>query len=437
MIYLDYVFPFLFPFYQPPLLQTGRHWLLSLLCQSELSFYTAASLSSYFFSVIQDCREAEESCKDIVWRQLTAQVDKAIRTIQQDINDLNLRGAQATLMDNVHVLGEILQLLIVDVMVCRSVDWNIHLTPALGIFEDIFKHQSTLSSQPNLEALLRQMPVPFPAISTKPIPSTADQSASLFFMATILFIDVISSTALERAPRLQSYHPNLLRNDSKVGIRISLEDFFGCQNWVLLCITHISTLDAWKKNARRAGTLSVVELVNKSRHISEALDHGLHQLDRDTGCTNLPTVSASRLDAYYTRLTQGATDHASIAMITRIWAHAAKIYLSVILSGWQPASLDIRDSVSSILALLEGIKSPAQLRSLVWPLCVAGCLALPQQEQDLRNIVHSMGELGIFGTIKVAQSIMEAVWASRDTLDRHIWDIAACLKILGSPVLLL
>ena len=28
MIYLDYVFPFLFPFYQPSLLETGRQWLL-------------------------------------------------------------------------------------------------------------------------------------------------------------------------------------------------------------------------------------------------------------------------------------------------------------------------------------------------------------------------------------------------------------------------
>ena len=35
MIYLDYVFPFLFPFYQPSLLETGRQWLLGLLCQNE------------------------------------------------------------------------------------------------------------------------------------------------------------------------------------------------------------------------------------------------------------------------------------------------------------------------------------------------------------------------------------------------------------------
>lgn len=52
MVYLDCVFPFLFPFYRPSLLETGRQWLLGSVTQKEVSFHTAASLSAYFFSLV-------------------------------------------------------------------------------------------------------------------------------------------------------------------------------------------------------------------------------------------------------------------------------------------------------------------------------------------------------------------------------------------------
>ncbi len=441
MIYLDYVFPFLFPFYRPPLLETGRHWLLSLLCQNEVSFHTAASLSSYFFSVVlQDGRrEMQDSCKALVWEHLMGQMDLALKMIQEDIDDINRRGVQAALMESAHILGEIIQLLIMEITVRRNVEWTIHLTPALVLFDDIFKHHGTFSYQPNLDVLLRQMSPQFSTMAiahSKPLPNTADQSALLFFMAILLFIDIVSSTALDQPPRLQSYHLNLLSSYRAADTPVSLEAFVGCQNWVLLAISDISALNAWKKNAKCAGNLSVIDLVNRAGPISQALHKGLMSLDTNKASGHPMVTAAGRLDGYYSRLEDKTTDHASIATATRIWAHAANIYLYVVLSGWQPASPDVHNSVAEVLTLLQGVESPSQLRSLAWPLCVAGCLALPYQEREVSCIIESMGELGVFGTVSEAQGIVEAVWRSRDTLDRGTWDIAACLRILGSPALL-
>ncbi len=442
MIYLDYVFPFLFPFYRPPLLETGRHWLLSLLCQNEVSFHTAASLSSYFFQVVlQDGRQdVQDSCKALVWRQLMGQIDMAFTKIQQGIEDINRRGVQAALMESAHVLGEIIQLLFMEVTVRRNANWTIHLIPALVLFEDIFKYHGTLSSQPNLDLLLRQMHPPFVTTGmahTKPLPNTADQSALFFFMAILLFIDIVSSTALEQPPRLQRYHLHLLSSHPAAETSVSLEAFVGCQNWVFLAISDISTLNAWKKNAKRVGNLSVIDLVNRAQPICQALEKGLMGLDANTTSGHSTVTAAGRLDGYYTRLEGRTTDQASIKTATRAWAHAANIYLSVVLSGWQPGCTDVQINVAKVLTHLQGVvESPAQLRSLAWPLCVAGCLALPSQEQEVRCIVASMGELGVFGTMSEARDILEAVWSSRNTLDRDAWDIDACLRILGSPALL-
>jgi hypothetical protein len=79
----------------------------------------------------------QDSCKALVWDQLMSQMDMSVKRIQQDIDAISRRGVQTALMKSAHLLGE-----------------TIHLTPALSLFEDVFKQHGTLSSQPNLEVLL-------------------------------------------------------------------------------------------------------------------------------------------------------------------------------------------------------------------------------------------------------------------------------------------
>lgn len=450
MIYLDYVFPFMFPYYRPSLLETGRQWLLGLLCQNEVSFHTAASLSAYFFSLVPqgEGREMHDECKAIVWERLVEQMDMGLKSIQNNISVMSHQQSVLhtgnLLTNKTRIMEEIVQLLIVEVTVRRDVDWMIHLAPAVALFNEVFLDYGLdqSSQDPSLGVLLDALPpLSFPVATPvqKPLPNTSDQSALVFYSSLLLFVDIIASTCLGKAPDLQNSHQSLLMSSSSQSEEkcpVRLETVVGCQNWPLVAIGQISALCAWKREAIQSGNFSVLHLVNHAGPISQALDTGLANLDANPpGPRSNVTGASRRLEGYYSRHDR-AIDHKSIATVTRIWAYAAKLYLSVVLSGWQPNSADVQASIVKILILLQTIESPAQLRSLSWPICVAGCLALPTQEQEFRRIVGEVGELSEFGTVGMTLRIMEAVWNARDAVDGNVWDIASSLSILGHSALL-
>lgn len=444
MIYLDYVFPFLFPFYRPSLLETGRQWLLGMLCQNEVSFHTAASLSSYFFSLVpqDEERQMHDECKALVWDRLVGQMDLAVKTIQSSVAELSHQGPHASsLTGKARIMEEITCLLIVEVTVRRDVDWAIHLTPALAIFDEMFTvHGLDGASEPSITTLLSALPpimFPEPTTHQKPLPNTPDQSALVFFISLLLYVDIVASTSLGRAPHLHTYHPSLLSAQSEQDCQVRIEQVLGWQNWPLVAIGNISALCAWKREAKQTGNFSVFHLVKLADPISQALDDGLLGLERNPPrAAPRGTGASRRLEGYYSRHDR-SIDHNAIATVTRIWAYAAKIYLSVAVSGWQPRSAEVHDNVAKVVGLLQTIESPAQLRSLSWPICVAGCLALPGQEPEFRRIVGEVGELADFGTIGTTLRIMEQVWHSRETVDGDVCDLSSALNILGSSALLI
>lgn len=337
-------------------------------------------------------------------------------------------------------MEEITQLLIVEVTVRSNTDWTIHLTPAFALFDEIFKsHGVDDNSEPSLAVLLSALALPFSVATPhqKPLPNTPDQSALVFFVSLLLFVDIVASTSLGNPPVLQAYHHSLLSSHRHEKCRVSLEAVVGCQNWALVAIGNISALCAWKRDSQQCGTFSVVDLVNHAAPVSQALEEGLTNLNSIGSIESQKNNGNARLlEGYYNRHAS-AVDHTSIANVTRIWAYAAKIYLSVTLSGWQTNSTDTQASVAGVLSLLQTIESPAQLQHLAWPICVAGCQAAPSQEHDFRRIIASVGPLGEFGTLCNALGVMEAVWKSRDARNRDFWDIASSLSILSFPALLL
>jgi hypothetical protein len=69
---------------------------------------------------------------------------------------------------------------------------------------------------------------------------------------------------------------------------------------------------------------------------------------------------------------------------------------------------------------------------MVWPFCVAGCLAEPAQEAHLRAVAKALQPPSVFGTIYKALEIMENVWRNRDAGDAANRDLATCF---GSKVI--
>ena len=113
------------------------------------------------------------------------------------------------------------------------------------------------------------------------------------------------------------------------------------------------------------------------------------------------------------------------------------IYLLTVVSGWQSASKDIRYHVDRVLDLLSRqLSPPALIRTLVWPFCVAGCLALPEDETRIRGMVDVLRPSGMFGPVHKAMEIIEHVWSTRGSTDISNRDIAWCLRSRGDFIIL-
>jgi C6 transcription factor Pro1 len=121
---------------------------------------------------------------------------------------------------------------------------------------------------------------------------------------------------------------------------------------------------------------------------------------------------------------------------TLIWANAAKLYLAVVVSGWQLSTTDIRNGVYEMIKQLQTVSS-SDLRALAWPLCIAGCLASEPEEQAFRNLLSGQSRVGFASALGEVKQIMEKVWENRTIADPKVLDIAACLQITGVPVLLI
>jgi C6 transcription factor Pro1 len=454
MTYLDYVFPFLFPFYRPPLLEGGRGWLLSLLRKNKALFHTALSLSSFFFSVVLEGEhENSQRCKKDNWEQLNIQQDLALRELQKDMSDLNLRGVQGFLLESTLVLESIIQLLVFDVALSHTQNWQMHLDAAIVLFEQILPQpelwRETLSQ---LGFLIKD-----PTGLRDKLPYAPDQAAFRFFTADLMYIDIVSATALGRPPRLSRYQAVLFEAQSAcvettpTGIRdpsLNLSDFLGVQNWVMRLISDIATLDSWKKEQKNNGSLSMTALVSKAAMIEDALRGGIACLEAQPLHAEFnPALSTAYTDTNGTneiQLATLATDplmyakatlRTDIIHHTRIWAYAGLTYLSVVVSGWQPASPEVSASVATTTLLLMQLKNPACLLTMMWPYTITGCLVQPEQEQIFRDLVKRIGSLHIFGASRDALAVMENVWKNRDQLDPS-FDMAAALSGLGHPVLL-
>jgi hypothetical protein len=264
-----------------------------------------------------------------------------------------------------------------------------------------------------------------------------DQAGYRFFAALLVFVDIIASSALQQQPRLSAYHPDLLdAQDDGAPIlgftHIRLSTVIGCQNSVLLIIGQIASLDAWKQSIGPPQRLSTPELAERAAPIHTALKLTIEELV-SKAASERPVHAQNRcFQPYAVRSSAPAPSNTT----TRIWAHAARIYLTVVVCGWRSSNAEIREHVSSILELVDTIPSN-HFRTLVWPLCVAGCLASTGQEQDFRSIFAGKSELEMIGSMNEARRVMEKVWENRSSLDAEMWDLASCFSIQGKPVLLI
>ncbi|KAI8169240.1 Pestheic acid cluster transcriptional regulator 3 [Colletotrichum sp. SAR 10_70] len=362
MSYIDYIFPAVFPFYTPSVLEGGRTWLLILTLANKSLCHAATSLSSYFYSVVPvQQRPERRECVPEAENEVQNQTCMAMRKAQFDLNEVSIASNE---------------------------NWQFHLDAAVLLFKQMLEFPGDVGShRSKWDAMLEHMRrLAHPGMDNPPRwPAwTVDQAAFRFFSGLLIVHDIIYSTGVEQIPRLQPFYPLVLaaedepKEDPDRNCRLRLEDYVGCQNWAMILVGEVAALDGWKKTMQKKGALSLMHLVKKGADIERSLRDGLSRLE---------TIDATARDhrpPWLADSNQAHDEAEACHLVTQIWAHAGLVYLHVVLSGWQPANIDIADSVAQTIELY----------------------------------------------------IVEGVWQKRESIAADSWDVAACLNSLGRRVLL-
>ncbi|KAK3989997.1 transcriptional regulatory protein pro1 [Cladorrhinum sp. PSN332] len=452
MFYLDYVFPFQFPFYRPSFLDMGRGWLLVLLTKNKALFHIAMTMSSYFYGVIlsntQKTIKGHQTCTARNLELLQSQQQLALQCLQLELRDVVNKGVKGHLAEAGRVMASVVQLLTSEVAVANYGNWTMHLEAASELFDEMMKHHGTADNGSScfMMLLFQLGSLPF-SWTPKHHPWGSDQATLRFFTAQLVSFDTIAGVTLEQPPRLQRWHQHLLSELDEESMKqlpkedkehtiphLNLEEFCGVQNWLITSITEISALSNWKKEMKKLSSLSISELVRRAQAIESHICAKIQELELEQQHPTTPNACSSVLHQY--SASQGIH---STTLNTQIWAQATLIYLKVVVSGWQTASPEIVASVAATMDLFLRLPSPHSLRTVVWPFTVAGCLATPEQEQVFRDMLNAMGPTQAFGTVRESLAILEHVWANRAQIDecKDQWDLAACLRCLGRPSLLI
>ncbi|KAI8674446.1 Zn(2)-C6 fungal-type domain-containing protein [Fusarium keratoplasticum] len=431
--YTDYIFPLLNPFYRPTFLEGGRSWLLVFAMRNTESCQLVISLATYFLSVVPIFPGPGHSvCSSHTWQQVQSQSDLAVKGMQQRVEAISRCGVSGNLLQSTHLLGDIMLLLKFETMTDSSSSWRVHLYAATVLFEQFL-------SSPDLDDDIWKIPSDVEAVvsKSKSALSTkeahrfeASQTAFRFFSAAVITADIIASTALGQLPRLREHHERVLGTREKP--HLNLKHIVGCENWIFLSIADIVELDLWKKNAKKSGAFSLMDLIQRASKITQDLDDGLISSSSSDSDRN-----ARKKDGIFSVFNPQRGQFIDHHIVTRIWANSARLYLLVVLSGWQPGSSEIREIVTKNLDLLKNLPSPSWLLALAWPFCVTGCLVTKEQECAVCDIYEATEPLKNIGPISEAMGIIRRVWEQREGLIGETWDMASCFGSMGRTVLLI
>jgi len=394
------------------------------------------------------CRRKLRRCKKIGWDKLLAEMQNAFTGLRDDIRELNQGYDNTTLKLSraVRTLGIIVHLQRFEIITLGFANCNTHLSAAVEFFRQILDNDvatADIDIASKFFVLMSHMgPSPWPRPYRKFQIASSDQVSFRFFVSLLVADDIIASTSLAEEPQLYKYHASLLSGGPEHELPVDLGAVMGCQNWVMLQIGEISTLAAWKR--RQVQNDFALELISRGTVIENTLKSRLEDIrtsQDDRSKTNLLGYGDEVLSLFRVWQRQPSAPGTQSKLVTRIWAHAALIYLLVTVHGLDPTHLEIRQHVAQVIDLLASkLSTPALLRTVVWPFCVTGCLAEPEQHSFFRGQVEILQPAGLFGTMYKAIEIIESVWQKRATtesLSSLNSDIASCFNTTGEILYLI
>jgi len=214
------------------------------------------------------------------------------------------------------------------------------------------------------------------------------------------------------------------------GYDLRMDSLTGCPDEVMLGIAEVSALAHWKAQEQQNGSLSMRELVRRGDAIERQLrahtgPEFFAGIDQAPLHPSLPGAAGVDYNIAPTRHTsmsspQNAT-HTTIPfpsedmrrVVAGIFREAVILYLHTVLSDPIPGVPEIGSSVDAVIQLFNQLPSSEVDRSLVFPLCLAGCLTDDRTRRDLVKARLQAQDENI-GNILQVRGLMEAVWRRRD-----------------------
>lgn len=270
MGYLDLVFPLLFPFYQPSILDGGRGWLLSVISLSDVARQAAQGIASLVFSIVpaqpypdtggdpsSPLVPIPQTCARHAENEVRRRTALAISQLRGRLQDLGTSSRVQDLLQNVSLLNSMVQVLIFENLAAVHGDhgWQMHLEAALAWFGKMLQEPDPYQIS-KWGAILEGVPTASSESAPNKFPRwNSDQAALRFHTACLVIYDIVASTSLARPPRLLAHFGTLLSSPSAASLdpldqvsqadldteySLDLTDINGCQNWVMCIVGEIA-----------------------------------------------------------------------------------------------------------------------------------------------------------------------------------------------------
>jgi len=250
----------------------------------------------------------------------------------------------------------------------------------------------------------------------------------------------------------------------------------GCPDDVLLAIAEIANLAHWKEQQRQKNSLNYQELVRRGEEIEKALRAGerihaeeeAHQrrledqraevtrriVSSNPAATGVLAASSSssagssagssgmrspsnspRMRRSLPLRPEGLDDLEIQSRAGRVFRAGAHLYLSSVVSDCKTRTPGISAAVNDVTTAVQSLPRSDVDKSLVFPLCIAGCLSATRDQKNFFR--ERLSPHHTVGNCQRAVQVIDAVWAKREAMaDGIVVDWRGTMGELGLRLLL-
>ena len=234
--------------------------------------------------------------------------------------------------------------------------------------------------------------------------------------ATTIWLDIVHSVTAGTKP---SSWPNQIFAANST-CQIHLQKIMGCENWAMIEIGRIAALHEEKMKSFGSEDRTCVRFNEEVNSIRFNIKQGLTQLMLET---SVATEKASQQFPKQRLLLP--------AMITRIFALSARIYLQLVLGGFQVLQ------ETEVSAAMEALRAESVFpfrAALVFPLFICGIVSTPCNKKFIRDVFSSepIRTPSLQHREKVIL-VIEEIWSMKERDPGYTWK--DCLALTGDVLL--